>query len=155
MDKYMEQAYLSAKHGIEAKEGGPFGAVIVDNAGNVVGVGNNRVLKNSDPTAHAEIVAIREACQKLQTNDLSGCTLYTTCEPCPMCLSAIVWANIKKFYFGCTRKDAANIGFRDDLLYEYLQNSESHKDLIQAIPLDRESCLKVFQKYVDDNGVIY
>ena len=155
MDKYMEKACEIAIHGIEEKEGGPFGAVIVDSNGNIVGSGNNRVLKNLDPTAHAEIVAIRDACKNLHTNDLSGCILYTTCEPCPMCLSAIVWANIKTFYFGCNRKDAADIGFRDDLLYEYLKDNDRHKDLIQSIPLDRNNCLSIFKKYVDNDGVIY
>ncbi len=155
MDSYMEKAYKNAIHGIEEKQGGPFGAVVVDSHGTIVGNGNNRVFKNCDPTAHAEIVAIRDACQTLHTNDLSGCTLYTTCEPCPMCLSAIVWSNIKTFYFGCTRKDAANIGFRDDLLYEYLKNSQQHENLIQAIPLDRNACLGAFEKYVKDGGILY
>ena len=155
MNKYMEKASSLAIHGIEEKQGGPFGAVIIDNNGNIVGEGNNRVLKNLDPTAHAEIVAIRDACKNLHTNDLSGCTLYTTCEPCPMCLSAIVWSNIKTYYFGCTRKDADSIGFRDDLLYEYLKDSTKHSDLVKAIPLDRENCLSIFKKYVDNNGIIY
>ena len=114
MDKYMEKAHSLAIHGIEKKEGGPFGAIIVDSNGNIVGSGNNRVLKNLDPTA-----------------------------------------NIKTLYFGCTRKDAADIGFRDDLLYEYLKDNSSHKDLIQSIPLDRNDCLSIFKKYVDNNGVIY
>ena len=155
MNKYMEKAYLNAMHGIENSEGGPFGAVVVDSNGRIVGNGNNRVLKNLDPTAHAEIVAIRDACLNLHTRDLSDCTLYTTCEPCPMCLSAIVLSNIKNFYFGCTRKDAGEIGFRDDLLYNYLENPDLHKDLLKAIPLDRDDCLKIFQKYTNDNGTIY
>ena len=155
MNPYMEKAYLNAIHGIENKHGGPFGAVVVDSSGNIIGNGNNCVFKNCDPTAHAEIVAIRDACQNLHTNDLSDCTLYTTCEPCPMCLSAIVWSNIKTFYFGCNRKDAANIGFRDDLLYDYLKDSNKHQDLLKAIPLDRDACLHAFEKYVADGGIIY
>ena len=95
MNKYMEIAKKSAKQGFKSNEGGPFGAVIVDANENIISTGNNKVLKNNDPTAHAEIVAIRNACKKLQTYDLSNYILYTSCEPCPMCLSAIIWANIK------------------------------------------------------------
>ena len=110
-------------------------------------------LKNNDPTAHAEIVAIREACKKLNTYDLSEYKLYTSCEPCPMCLSAIIWSNIKKVYFGCTKKDAGEIGFRDDMIYEYLKGN--NKDLIQLKEMDRDECLKTFEEYKKQNGVIY
>ena len=88
-------------------EGGPFGAVIVNKNGEIISKANNKVIINNDPTAHAEIVAIRQACEKLNTYDLSNCVLYTSCEPCPMCLSAIIWANIKEVYNACTKKDAA------------------------------------------------
>ena len=115
MDKFMKIAKENAENGIANKEGGPFGAVIVDKSGNIISNGNNKVLKNNDPTAHAEIVAIREACKKLNTYDLSEYILYTSCEPCPMCLSAIIWANIKEVYYGCTKEDAGSIGFRDDI----------------------------------------
>ena len=121
MDKYMKLAKNEADNGIKNKEGGPFGAIIIDKKGNIIAEGNNKVIKNNDPTAHAEITAIREACKKLNTYDLSEYILYTSCEPCPMCLSAIIWANIKKVYYGCTRKDAGEIGFRDDMIYEYLK----------------------------------
>ena len=149
----MEIAKETAEKGIRNNEGGPFGAVITDKDGNIIANGNNKVLKNNDPTAHAEIVAIREACKKLNTYDLSNYILYTSCEPCPMCLSAIIWSNIKKVYFGCTKKDAGEIGFRDDMIYEYLKGRNN--DLIQLEEMDREECLKTFEEYKKQNGVIY
>ena len=97
--------------------GGPFGAVIAKD-GNIIAEGNNRVTLNIDPTAHAEVSAIRNACQQLKTFDLSGCEIYTSCEPCPKCLGAIYWAHIDKIYYGCDRKDARNIGFDDDFIYD-------------------------------------
>ena len=119
MNKFMEMAKNNADNGIIKKEGGPFGAVIIDKDGNVIANGNNQVLLQNDPTAHAEIVAIRNACKVLNTYDLSDYILYTSCEPCPMCLSAIIWSNIKTVYYGCTKKDAGEIGFRDDFIYKY------------------------------------
>ena len=153
MDKFMKIAKENAENGIANKEGGPFGAVIVDKSGNIIANGNNKVLKNNDPTAHAEIVAIREACRKLNTYDLSEYILYTSCEPCPMCLSAIIWANIKEVYYGCTKEDAGSIGFRVDIIYDYLK--EKNKNLISMKKLDREECIKTFEKYKKDNGTIY
>ena len=153
MDKFMKIAKENAENGIANKEGGPFGAVIVDKSGNIIANGNNKVLKNNDPTAHAEIVAIREACRKLNTYDLSEYILYTSCEPCPMCLSAIIWANIKEVYYGCTKEDAGSIGFRDDIIYDYLK--EKNKNLISMKKLDREECIKTLKKYKKDNGTIY
>lgn len=153
MNKYMEKAKQNAENGILKKEGGPFGAIIVDKEGNIISNGNNQVLKNNDPTAHAEIVAIREACKKLNTYDLKNYTLYTSCEPCPMCLSAIIWANIKEVYYGCTKKDAGKIGFRDDMIYDYLKGK--NKDLINLKQIDREECIKTFEEYKNNNGVIY
>lgn len=153
MNKYMEKAKQNAENGILKKEGGPFGAIIVDKEGNIISNGNNQVLKNTDPTAHAEIVAIREACKKLNTYDLKNYTLYTSCEPCPMCLSAIIWANIKEVYYGCTKEDAGKIGFRDDIIYDYLKGK--NKDLINLKQIDREECIKTFEEYKNNNGVIY
>ena len=153
MNKYMELEKKNAENGIKNNEGGPFGAVITDKEGNIIANGNNKVFKNNDPTAHAEIIAIREACEKLNTYDLSEYILYTSCEPCPMCLSAIIWSNIKKVYFGCTKKDAGEIGFRDDMIYEYLKGN--NKDLIQLKEMDRDECLKTFEEYKKQNGVIY
>ena len=153
MNKFMQKAKENAEKGIENKEGGPFGAIIVDKKGNIIANGNNKVLKNNDPTAHAEIVAIREACQKLNTYDLSEYILYTSCEPCPMCLSAIIWANIKTVYYGCTKEDAGNIGFRDDIIYQYLKGE--NKELINLKQMDREECIYAFEEYKKENGVIY
>lgn len=153
MNSFMEKAKIAAENGIRNNEGGPFGAIIVDKNNNIISSGNNKVLLNNDPTAHAEIVAIREACKKLNTYDLSECVLYTSCEPCPMCLSAIIWANIKKVYFGCTKKDANDIGFRDDIIYDYLKGNKS--DLLDLQEIDRDECLKIFKEYEDKSGVIY
>ena len=153
MNKYMQIAKENAEEEITKKEGGPFGAVIVDKNGNIISNGNNKVLISNDPTAHAEIVAIREACKKLNTNDLSEYILYTSCEPCPMCLSAIIWSNIKKIYYGCTKKDAGKIGFRDDMIYEYIKGN--NKNLIDLTEIDREECLKTFERYTKEEGIIY
>ena len=153
MNKYMQIAKENAEEGITKKEGGPFGAVIVDKNGNIISNGNNKVLISNDPTAHAEIVAIREACKKLNTNDLSEYILYTSCEPCPMCLSAIIWSNIKKIYYGCTKKDAGKIGFRDDMIYEYIKGN--NKNLIDLTEIYREECLKTFERYTKEGGIIY
>ena len=142
---YMKEAIEQTIMGLNNKEGGPFGCVIIkDNQ--IIAKANNTVLKNNDPTAHAEVNAIREASKKLNTYDLSGCVLYTTCEPCPMCLSAIIWSNIKEVYYGCTKEDAADIGFRDDLIYKHLNNEIK---LIDLKNIDREECLKLFKQYKD------
>ena len=153
MNKYMEIAKNEAENGMNLNEGGPFGAVITDKDGNIIATGNNQVLKNNDPTAHAEVMAIRNACKKLNTYDLSDYILYTSCEPCPMCLSAIIWSNIKEIYYACTREDAANIGFRDDIIYEYLRGN--NKDLISLKQIDRNECITLFEKYQDENKTIY
>ena len=145
----MNIAKENAIYGVSHREGGPFGAVIVDSTGKVIANGNNKVLISKDPTAHAEIVAIREACRMLNTNDLSNCTMYTSCEPCPMCLSAIIWSNIKDVYFACNRKDASNIGFRDDDIYEFIKGQNKILNLIQ---IDRDECIEVMKKY---NGEMY
>ena len=136
MNKFMNIAKQNAERGIKEKEGGPFGAVIVDKDEKIIANGNNQVLKQNDPTAHAEMVAIRNACKKLEKYDLSGYTLYTSCEPCPMCLSAIIWSNIKEVYYGCTKKDAGEIGFRDDAIYDYLKGENN--DLINLEEMDRD-----------------
>lgn len=153
MNTYMEIAKNEAENGSFQNDGGPFGSVITDKAGNIIATGHNQVLKNNDPTAHAEVMAIRNACSKLNTYDLSGYILYTSCEPCPMCLSAIIWSNIKEIYYACTREDAAKIGFRDDLIYEYLKGNK--KDLIALKQIDRDECISTFEKYQKDGKVIY
>lgn len=149
----MKIAKDCASHGMTKGEGGPFGAVITDKNGNIIAQGNNMVLANNDPTAHAEVTVIREACKKLGTYDLSGYILYTSCEPCPMCLSAIIWANIKTVYYGCTREDAGNIGFRDDAIYEYLEGKK--KDLLELKQLDRDDCIALFEEYKKEGKTIY
>lgn len=153
MNKYMELAKEMAEYGYKNEEGGPFGAIITDKNGEIIAKGNNKVIINNDPTAHAEIVAIREASKKLNTYDLSECILYTSCEPCPMCLSAIIWANIKEVYYACTKKDAGNIGFRDDIIYDYLKGS--NKNLINLHHIDREECITLFEEYKKENKTIY
>lgn len=153
MDKFMKFANENAKRGIKNGDGGPFGAIILDENLNIIANGNNKVLKNNDPTAHAEIVAIREACKKLNTYDLSKCILYTSCGPCPMCLSAIIWANIKTVYYGCTKEDAGEIGFRDDIIYDYLKGKNTK--LINLKQLDRQECIKTMEEYKNTKGIIY
>ena len=113
----MQKAIRLSQQMMRAGKGGPFGAVVV-RKGKVIATGHNQVTSTHDPTAHAEIVAIRAACKRLETFELSDCDLYTSCEPCPMCLSAIYWARIKQIYFANTRQDAAKIGFDDSFIYE-------------------------------------
>lgn len=115
-EAFMREAIRLSIEKMEANEGGPFGAVVVKN-GQIIGRGWNRVTSANDPTAHAEVMAIRDACKNLGTFELSGCELYASCEPCPMCLAAIYWARINKLYFAATRSDAANAGFDDELIY--------------------------------------
>jgi tRNA(Arg) A34 adenosine deaminase TadA len=123
--------------------GGPFGSIIVKND-KVIAEGSNKVTLNNDPTAHGEIVAIRKACKSLNNFNLSGCELYSTCEPCPMCLSAIYWAHIDKVYYANTRNDAQKIDFDDSLIYsELLTNVKKRK--IPMVPMMRDEALKVFE----------
>ncbi|MSU23540.1 MAG: nucleoside deaminase [Opitutus sp.] len=114
--KIMREALHLAEAGMRGGRGGPFGCVVV-RRGEVIGRGHNRVTSTNDPTAHAEVVAIRDACANLETFQLDDCELYTSCEPCPMCLAAIYWARIPKVFYGNTRADAAAIGFDDDFIY--------------------------------------
>lgn len=133
--------------------GGPFGAVIVKN-NEIIAVASNTTLRDNDPTAHAEINAIREAGKKLGTHDLKDCVLYATGYPCPMCLSAIIWANIKEVYYGTTLKDAEEIGFRDDFIYNFIRNGNQGK-VLNLSKLDREECLKLLEEYKNNNKTIY
>ena len=123
-----QAAFDEAFAGMRGNEGGPFGCVILLN-GSVIGAGHNSVSSTNDPTAHAEVMAIRAACRKVNSFDLSGAVLYTTCEPCPMCLSAIYWARIGTVYYAATRHDAAAIGFDDNLIYEELAKPNDLKIL--------------------------
>lgn len=142
MNDFMKLAVEEAEKGIASNEGGPFGCVIVKN-GEVVGKGHNQVVKNNDSTCHGEMMAIRDACRKMGNFDLSGCELYTTGEPCPMCFGAILWANISKVFYGCNIKDTEKIGFRDRRFYE---DSEKIKaELFEEN--GREECLELYRKY--------
>ncbi|MBR1663250.1 MAG: nucleoside deaminase [Ruminococcus sp.] len=141
-DRFMKIAIDEAEKGIAAGHGGPFGCVIVKD-GKVIGKGHNEVLLQHDPTCHGEIMAIRNTCKELGTIDLTGCELYTTAEPCPMCLGAILWANISKVYYGCSISDTDSIGFRDEVFYD-TWNDKAREMLSE---LDREDCLRVFDKY--------
>ena len=159
MNKYMKIADELAQQNILTNDGGPFGAVIIKN-NEIVGKGNNQVVLKNDPTAHAEIVAIRDACKNLGTFDLTGCEIYTSCYPCPMCLSAIIWSNIKMVYYGNTKEDAEKIGFRDNLIYEYLegQSKTSNKeDILKIIAMDREETIKTYESYQNksENKTMY
>jgi Cytosine/adenosine deaminases len=123
-------------------EGGPFGAVVV-RRGEIIALGNNRVIGTNDPTAHAEIVAIREACKRLNSFQLEGCVLYTSCEPCPMCLGAIYWARPERVFFACTREDAAGVDFDDAFIYREMA-APVHKRRIEMQQLLRAEALEVF-----------
>lgn len=151
MNKFMSMAIKEAEKGIYAGHGGPFGAVIVKD-GKVIAKGHNQVVKNNDPTCHGEMMAIHKACKKLNTFDLSGCEIYTTGEPCPMCLAAILWANIDKVYYGCNIFDTEDIGFRDSAFYEFQNNKEKRESFVKEI--DREACLKLYDKYKKINDKI-
>ena len=146
MNKYMNESIRLSEENLSTNVGGPFGACIVKD-GVIIGKGSNHVLENNDPTAHAEIMAIRDACNNINSYDLSECELYTTCYPCPMCLSAIIWANIKKVYYGNTKEDAANIGFRDDYIYDFIKDDCSDKNVLILESMDREETIKTFEKY--------
>lgn len=149
MNKYMKIAKDLSEDNLKTNNGGPFGACIVKD-GKIIGKGSNQVLINNDPTAHAEIVAIKEACKKINSYDLTGCEIYTTCYPCPMCLSAIIWANIKMVYYGNTKEDAKAIGFRDEFIYDFIKNkSPENNKVLKLESLDREETIKTFNKYID------
>ena len=149
---YMSEAIREALDGISQGHGGPFGCVIVKDD-EIIGTGHNMVLEEKDSTAHGEITAIRNAEDALDSYDLSGCVLYTTGEPCPMCLYAILWANISKVYYGCTIEDNADIGFRDEVFDDLSGGRENLSDFLVCI--DRDACLKLFQVYSDMEHQIY
>ena len=149
MNKYMEIAKNLSEENLITNNGGPFGACVVkDNK--IIGKGSNHVLCNNDPTAHAEIMAIRDACKNINSYDLSGCELYTSCYPCPMCLSAIIWSNIKKVYYGNTKEDANKIRFRDEFIYDFIKDM-SNKEILDLESMDREETIKTFNKFTEKN----
>lgn len=142
---FMRTAIQLAKEGMDSNSGGPFGAVVVKN-GKIVSKGYNQVMSNNDPTAHAEIIAIRDACRKLGTYQLDDCEIYTSCEPCPMCLGAIYWARPKKVFYSCNRDDAAAIGFDDRFIYDELDLKIKERK-IEFVNLIREEGLPLFEKW--------
>lgn len=152
MNKFMKIAIDEAYEGIRNGDGGPFGAVVVKD-GILIASGHNRVLSNNDPSCHGEIDAIRKACTALNTFDLSGCELYTTGEPCHMCLCACMWANISKIYYGCTIEDNGLIGFRDDKFDKIFGGRDKLDDYMTE--LDREACIALFKDYAGMNHKNY
>lgn len=144
-DHFMREAITLAHDGSHHGQGGPFGCVVV-RLGEIVGRGQNFVTSTNDPTAHAEVTAIRDACARLKTFRLADCTLYTSCEPCPMCLSAIYWARIPSVFFGNTRKDAAQIGFDDDYFYQQVALPPEQRS-INMQPLLRDEALAAFRAW--------
>lgn len=149
---YLRQAIAQAREGMRRNEGGPFGAIIVKD-GQVIGRGNNRVTSSNDPTAHAEVVAIREACRHLGNFQLDGCVLYTSCEPCPMCLGAIYWARPDRVVYACSRQDAAEIQFDDDFIYNELPLPPSQRSIPAEQDL-REEGIEVFREWAAKNDKI-
>ena len=143
--QFMSRAVELAKMGVDMNLGGPFGCVVAKD-GLIVGEGSNRVTSTNDPTAHAEIIAIRDACERLDTFQLDGCTIYTSCEPCPMCLGAIYWARPEKVFYACTREDAANIGFDDDFIYNELKKSNEQRELV-LLNFMRDEALEIFRSW--------
>ncbi|MEO5908900.1 MAG: nucleoside deaminase [Ginsengibacter sp.] len=144
-EMFMHEAVLLSENGPKNNEGGPFGCVIVKND-KIIARGNNKVTSLNDPTAHAEIIAIRQACQILETFQLEGCEIYTSCEPCPMCLGAIYWARPEIIYYANTRKDALEIGFDDSFIYDEI-NADLQMRKIPIINVGREEAKNVFKKW--------
>jgi guanine deaminase len=142
---FMARAIALSIENVRSGRGGPFGAVVVKD-GEIIAEGVNQVTSTNDPTAHAEVVAIREACKKLADFELKDCELYTSCEPCPMCLGAIYWARPARVYFGNTTEDAAKIGFDDSLIYHEAAQPHSHRQ-IPMVPLMREQALEAFRAW--------
>jgi tRNA(Arg) A34 adenosine deaminase TadA len=146
-EEFMKEAINVAINGMNQNEGGPFGCVIVKD-GKIIGRGNNKVTSTNDPTAHAEVIAIREACKNLKSFQLEGCEIYTSCEPCPMCLGAIYWARPEKVYFGSNHMDAANIGFDDEFIYKEIPLPYDKRS-IPFEQLGRDIALEPFQKWME------
>ena len=144
-EKFMREAIRVSEEGLRAARGGPFGCVVV-RQGKVVGQGNNQVTSSNDPTAHAEVVAIRAACRELGTFQLTDCEIFTSCEPCPMCLSAIYWARIPRIYYANTRQDAAAVGFDDDFIYQQIPLPPDQRT-IPMEPLLRDQAQRAFQEW--------
>lgn len=149
---FMQKAIELSIDNVKSGKGGPFGAVVVKD-GKIIAQGANSVTSNNDPTAHAEVMAIREACKVLGTFQLDGCEIYTSCEPCPMCLGAIYWARPNKVYYANTKKDAADINFDDDFIYAEIAKPLSERSL-QFIQLSREDALEAFKLWATNQDKI-
>ncbi|MFD1672660.1 nucleoside deaminase [Agrilactobacillus yilanensis] len=145
---YMKLAAQEAEKNLKTGDGGPFGCVIIKD-GEIIAQAHNQVLIDHDPTAHAEVTAIRQATKKLGTHDLSDCIVYTSCYPCPMCLGALIWANVKEVYYGNTAKDAANIGFRDDFIYDFIKGNASDVSVLPLEQMERDATIKSFNAFMD------
>ena len=143
----MRRAIRLAQNGIDSNQGGPFGAIVVRN-GEIIAEGCNQVTSTNDPTAHAEVVAIRNACEKLGSFQLDDCVIYTSCEPCPMCLGAIYWARPAQVFYGCTREDAAEIGFDDQFIYDEIKKTIDERQL-RIVNFLREEALVVFKNWAN------
>ncbi|MDC7245373.1 MAG: nucleoside deaminase [Sphaerochaetaceae bacterium] len=156
MDKneIMRLAAAEAEKTMRENIGGPFGAAIVKD-GKLIAVASNTVLRDSDPSAHAEVNAIRKAGRILQTHDLSGCEIYATGYPCPMCLSAIIWANIKKVYYGCEAWEAEKAGFRDDMIYDYLEKNRKDENLLKLDQVGHDDCERLYEEYTKEKKTVY
>ena len=157
-NEIMKLGIDKARETMNQNHGGPFGAVIVKDD-KIIAISSNTVLRDNDPTAHAEVNAIREAGRVLKTNDLSDCTLYATGYPCPMCLSAIIWANIKTVYYGAPVNEAEKIGFRDDFIYNYIKNNNSNLNVLDVKSIDNhkcsEDCIELYKEYSSKNKEMY
>ncbi len=146
--KFMRRAIKLAREGMESGSGGPFGCVIAKD-GQIVGEGLNQVTSTNDPTAHAEVVAIRDACKNLNSFQLEGCVVYTSCEPCPMCLGAIYWARPEQIFMACNRDDAANAGFDDAFIYDELCSKDFEQRKVPIFSIFRDEGRVVFQEWID------
>lgn len=153
MKDIMKLGIEEARTTMNEGKGGPFGAVITDIEGKVIAIASNKVLESHDPTAHAEIMAIRKASEILGTHNLENCILYVTGYPCPMCLSAIMWANIKKVYYGTNLEDAEKIGFKDKKIYDYLKNNDNN--FLDIEQLNYDECLELFKEYQENDKELY
>lgn len=149
--KFMRKAIALSIENIQ-KDGGPFGAVIVKDD-KIIATGVNRVTANNDPTAHAEVIAIRKASKKLGTYDLAGCEIYTSCEPCPMCLGAVYWAHLDKMYYGNTKTDAKNIGFDDSFIYDEIGLTPENRR-VETIHILHDEAIKAFEDWANSENKI-
>ena len=153
-EDYLNEAFKEAFRGIRNDLGGPFGAVVVKD-GVILGKGCNRVISDNDPTAHAEVTAIREACRNVESYDLTGAVIYSTCEPCPMCLSAIYWAKIKMVYFSLTQFDAHDIGFSDNLIYQEFE-LEAEERTVKMEKIELPAAVELFEEWrKSPNKILY